>query len=267
MRMMCMFIAFLGCLLISACRMPGPLPTHRAIEPTVPPVAYTAPGEPTRPPTGIFIVSETSFIEMGLIWRECQVSEEGYTDWRQAEACFGRAAPSWSEEDSRQLARRTEHGLQLAVGDDVYEVQDHDLNVLRWSTLTRNGWPVRTLFGGALVHSPNISMRQVADEVAWEFAGDYQKTIIYGGKDVRALYDLDAAYRPYGIDGKAVFVGEKDGSRFVMVDGKRMGPEFDEIIVAYCCEPAMYSVRIGEGRYAFWGSRGGRRYIVELSVE
>jgi hypothetical protein len=91
-----------------------------------------------------------------------------------------------------------------------------------------------------------------------------QKTIIYGREDVRALYDLDAAYRPYGIDGKLVFVGEDDGLRFVMVDEKRLGPDFDEIIVAYCCEPAAYSVRFGEGRYAFWGSRGDRHYIVEV---
>jgi hypothetical protein len=119
------------------------------------------------------------------------------------------------------------------------------------------------LLGGALVHPTNISLRDVSGTVAWEFAGEPQKTIIYGREDVRALYDLDAAYRPYGIDGKLVFVGEDDGLRFVMVDEKRLGPEFDEIIVAYCCEPAAYSVRFGEGRYAFWGSRGDRHYIVE----
>ena len=126
---------------------------------------------------------------------------------------------------------------------------------------------MRVLPGGAVVYPPNISLRDVTGTVAWEFVGELEKTIIYGGKDVRAPYDLDAAYRPYGIDGKLVFVGEKDGLRFVMVDGKRIGPEFDEIIVAYCCEPVMYSVRFGEGRYAFWGTRGGRHYVVELSSE
>lgn len=84
------------------------------------------------------------------------------------------------------------------------------------------------------------------------------------GKDVRVLYELDAAYRPHGIDGNLVFVGEKDGSSFVVGDGKRLGLKFDEIIVAYCCEPAMYSVRFGEGRYAFWGTRGDCYYVVEV---
>lgn len=259
-------VELLSLVLLGACGLLE-APTPRMIEPTVPPVAHAAPTTPTAALTDNSIVSETSFAEMGLIWRECEVSEEGYTDWRQAEACFGHAAPLWSDDDERRSAERTSRGLRLRVGTDTYEVRDYDVNVLRWSTLTRNGWPVRLLLGGALVHSPNISLRDVSGTVAWEFAGEHQKTIIYGGKDLRALYGLEAAYRPYEIDGKLVFVGERDGSRFVMVEDERVGPAFDEIIVAYCCEPVMYSVRFGEGRYAFWGTRAGRHYVVELSVE
>jgi hypothetical protein len=51
-----------------------------------------------------------------------------------------------------------------------------------------------------------------------------------------------------------------------VVDGKQMGPEFDEIIVEYCCEPAAYSVRFGGGRYAFWGIRGDRHYAIEITA-
>jgi len=262
-----MVIVLAGLSLLVACRAPGAAPESRAIEPGMPAIAYAAPIPPTDVPADSSIVSETSFAEMGLIWRECEVSQKGYTDWREAEACFGHAAPEWSEEDKRRSGMRTERGLRLTIDGDVYQIRDYDLNVVRWSTLTRNGWPIRVLPGGAMVHPPNISLRDIAGKVAWEFAGELQKTIIYGGKDMRALYGLDAAYRPYGIDGKLVFVGEKDGSRFVMVDGKRLGPEFDEIIVAYCCEPVMYSVRFGEGRYAFWGTRGGRHYVVELTAE
>lgn len=262
-----MVIGLVAFVLLAACRAPGATPESRAIEPTVPPVAHGAPTTPTAKPTDSLIISRTSFAEVGLIWQECEMLAEGYTDWQQAEACFGHAAPAWSDEDGRRSGTRTERGLRLTVDDDVYEVREYDVNVLRWSTLTRNGWPVRVLPGGAMVHLPNISLRDIAGKVAWEFAGERQKTIIYGGKDVRSVYDLDAAYRPYGIDGKLVFVGEKDGSRFVMVDGKRLGPEFDEIVVAYCCEPVMYSVRSGGGRYAFWGNRGNRHYVVEVAAE
>ena len=52
-----------------------------------------------------------------------------------------------------------------------------------------------------------------------------------------------------------------------MVDGNRLGAKFDEIIVAYCCEPVMYSVRFGGGRYAFWGTRGDRNYAVEVTAQ
>ncbi len=266
-------MGLLGLVLLAACQGPAAGPTSGAsqtpgaIRPTTPPVAYPGQTTPPAPPTGASIVSKTSFAERGLIWRECEVSEEAYTDWRQAEACFGQAPPSWSEEDEQRFGTRTSRGLRLAVGDDVYEVRDHDLNVIRWSTLTKNGWPVHVLPGGALVHPANISLQTVSGKVAWEFAGELQKTVIYGGKNVRALYGLEAAYRPYGIDGKLIFVGERDGASFIVIDGKQMGPEFDEIIVAYCCEPVLYSVRLGGGRYAFWGTRRDRHYVVELSVE
>jgi hypothetical protein len=126
-------------MLLAACRAPGTAPASRAIEPTVPPVAYTEPTTSTTVPADSLIMSRTSFAEMGLIWKECEVSQEGYTDWRQAEDCFGHVAPEWSDEDEHRSGRRTERGLRVTVGDDVYQVRDRDLNVLRWSTLTRNG--------------------------------------------------------------------------------------------------------------------------------
>lgn len=45
-----------------------------------------------------------------------------------------------------------------------------------------------------------------------------------------------------------------------------MGPAFDRILIAHCCEPAMYSARGGSGSYAFWGQRDGQRYVVEISA-
>lgn len=149
-----------------------------------------------------------------------------------ARAVLRQAPPSWSEEDEQRFGTRTSGVLRLAVGDDVYDVRDHDLNVMRWSTLTKNGWPMHVLPVGALVHPANISLQTVSGKAVWAFAGELQKTVGYGGRDVRALYQLDAAYRPYGIDGKLTFVGERESASFIVVDGKQMANEFDEIIVA-----------------------------------
>jgi hypothetical protein len=105
-----MVIVLAGLSLLVACRTPGTASEPRAIEPSVPAVAYAGPITRTAVPTDNRIISRTSFTEMGLIWRACKVSQKGYTDWREAEACFGHAAPEWSEEDKRRSGTRAPSG-------------------------------------------------------------------------------------------------------------------------------------------------------------
>lgn len=78
--------------------------------------------------------------------------------------------------------------------------------------------------------------------------------------------DLDAPYAPYALADKLIFVGRQGEQYFVVYDGQRVSPVFDRILLAYCCEPAMYSIRGGSGRYTFWGTRGNARYMVEISA-
>jgi len=131
-------------------------------------------------------------------------------------------------------------------------------------TLYMNGDPVKTLWGEFTAFSPNISLQDLNGKVVWEFADHKRAAIVYDGKDLRRLYGLDKAYKPYALSGKLIFVGEKDGKFFVVYDGVRVGPNFDRITVAYCCEAVLYSVRAGQGRYLFQGIREGQPYLVEI---
>ena len=113
---------------------------------------------------------------------------------------------------------------------------------------------------------PALSLRLVGGQVAWAFSGERVQTIAYGGRDLRAQYGLDAAYAPYELAGKLIFVGKKDETAFVVYDGERLGLPFDEIFTAHCCEIGLYAPFGDEGRYGFWGRRGNRTWVVQVVV-
>ena len=156
--------------------------------------------------------------------------------------------------------------MVLRADGDVYETRTLAGEILPRASLHKNGRRVRTIYDGTPFHAPNISLQLIDGKVAWEFYGERVQTIVYDGKDLRAQYSLDAAYRPYELDGKLVFVGQRDGAYFIVYDGEQVGPSFDEITIGYCCEIMLYTPRFGEGRYVFWGKRGGRSYVVEITV-
>ena len=64
---------------------------------------------------------------------------------------------------------------------------------------------------------------------------------MYDGVDLRAAYGFEAVYAPYAMRDKLIFVARQDDQYFVVYDGRRLGPVFDRILIAYCCEPAAYS--------------------------
>jgi hypothetical protein len=90
---------------------------------------------------------------------------------------------------------------------------------------------------------------------------------VYGGADLRRTHKLDAAFAPYVLADKLIFVGHRDDKYFVIYDGQRVGPVFDSVLIAHCCEPAMYSARGGSGSYVFWGQRDDQHYVVEISAQ
>lgn len=204
--------------------------------------------------------------EVGLNWQECPVSAD--YSWQQAESCFGHPMPLWSESDAVNFAQRIgEEGFRLNVGPNTYEVvpEERTSMIDVCYTLYRDGIALYTLCGEFTAYSPNRSLQKIGDKVAWEFADPQNATIIYDGKDLRSEYNLSAAYRPYGLGSHLLFIGQQDKRYFVMYDGQKVGPDFDSIFIAPCCEPALWSVQYGQGKYLFWGSRDGDSYVVEIS--
>ncbi len=205
--------------------------------------------------------------DIGVTWQECTISQ-GF-DWQQAESCFFHSMPLWDESEKGNFRCRLDdmESLQLTIGQDIYRASlSGGLFPKEKYTLYKNDQAIQSLYGEFAAYSPNVSLQNIGGKAAWEFSDGNTATIIYDGSDVRQLYSLDKAYRPYGLDGKLIFIGQKGGRYFVVYDGWKVGPDFDEIVIAYCCEPVLWSVQYGQGKYVFWGSRDGQWYVVEIAL-
>ncbi len=212
------------------------------------------------PPAAMRVVTAE---EAGLAWQECPVA--GGYEWRQASECFGHPMPLWSDAERAYFGERAgNEDLQLTIGQTTYRavLGSSILPIQSWYTLYRDGTPLHTLSGVFTAYSPNISLQNIGGKAAWEFAN----TIFYDGQDLRSLYGLSGAYRPYHLGDKLMFVGKQADKYFVVYDGTRVGPEFDEIMIAYCCEPVIWSVQYGQGKYLFWARRNGQSYVVEIKA-
>jgi hypothetical protein len=205
--------------------------------------------------------------EAGLLWQECPLTQLDFSDVRIRE-CFGHAWPSANGPDSAIFGQRVGmQRLQLEIGRDIYitDLDDSIIPIERY-TLFKNGFRVKSLLGEFTAYSPNISLHNVGGLITWEFADYKRSTIIYDRQDVRRQYGLDNAYRPFSLAEKLVFIGEIDGKYFVVYDGIKVGPLYDLIYIAYCCEGVMYSVRGADGRYLFMGVRNRRHYLVVVAA-
>lgn len=206
--------------------------------------------------------------DIGLTWQECAVFT-GF-DWEQAESCFGHPMPLWHESESANLGTRLNDNmsLHLTIGQDVYRASLSGRLLLEEQyTLYKNDQVVYSLYGKFTAYPPSVSLRNVGGKAVWEFSDGNTATVIYDGSDVRQLYGLDKAYKPYGLGGRLIVIGQKNDRYFVVYDGWKVGPDFDQISIAYCCEPVLWSVQGGQGRYLFWGSRDGQWYVVELALQ
>jgi hypothetical protein len=213
-----------------------------------------APRLPTAPPE-----------EIGLHWKECSLASP-FGPWPTLN-CFGHPTPIWEKSDPSKSARRIDwENFQLSIGQDNYWTNAKDWRFADRYTLYKNGRAVKSLFGTITGHSPNISLQNIAGQAAWEFADDDTNTIIYAGQDLRQLYGIDKAYRPYSLNGKLIFIAQKGDKYFVVYEGRRATPEFDSVIVAYCCEAVLYSVQAGQGKYLFSAKRNGQNLLVEITT-
>jgi hypothetical protein len=69
----------------------------------------------------------------------------------------------------------------------------------------------------------------------------------------------------YQMGNMLVSIGKIGVKYFLMVDGRRVGPVFDDIMLNDDSEYAPFSVNYGQGRYIFRGVRHGAYYLVEIS--
>lgn len=208
--------------------------------------------------------------DLSLNWQECLVTEGSPTDgfdWKQAETCFGHAMPLWNEEEEARFGVHTDtDSIKLAIGSDIYKTKTNGgIFASQEYTLYKNEKPIQRLSGEFTSFSPNRSLQNINEKAAWEFSDGKTATIIHDGVDIRGTYGLDRAYSPYQVGGKLIFIGEKDNKYFVIYDGQKVGDDFDQIMIAYCCEPMLWSVQYGHGKYLFWGFKNNQWYISEIT--
>jgi hypothetical protein len=201
-----------------------------------------------------------------VVWQECLLTE-GYGNWRQAQECFGLPEPTGEREDGINYSKRVGmENFQLNIGEDVY--QTHRMGSFfsfEVYSLSRNQWPISIQLGEFIAHSPNIGLDDVAGKAAWEFVTLDKPTIIYNERNLRQRYNLDQAFSPYSLNGKLVFLGQQTDRFFVVFDGKRLSPDYEDVIHAYCCEAVMYSPVGRQGAYLFNARRNGMSYLVMLT--
>lgn len=201
--------------------------------------------------------------EEALLWQECELPNE-YGDWRMGDQCFG-ALPS---DDSANHG--SQHlGMQdwrLTIGSITY---DAALWISLWKevfVLSKNGWPSHVLAGNFFAHSPNIGLYEIEGKAAWEFADEKNATIIFDGQDLRQTYGLEKAFSPYSVGNQLIFIGQKNGRYLVIYNGQQIGPQFEEVVIAYCCELVLYSAGGKNGAYRFNGMRDGKHYLVQITA-
>ncbi len=253
-----------------------PRPTYTPIY--LPPLPYPYPNPYPYPgailqtpastptPTSVPVLMERMYQDAGLVWQECNLP---YEDWQSGEDCLGVKMADWSEQ-VRGFFGYQQDGIGTitqTIGSDIYESVFVSAYLGQEEfALLKNDRVMTTLSGAIEGYDPNQSLINLDGKILWEFAAYQHETVIYDGIDLRDEHGLDAAYRPYIIGGKLILAARQGSKYYIVYDGQKIGPEFDKIVIAYCCEPAMYSIRRVDGEYWFWGSRAGQNYIVRISA-
>ncbi len=206
----------------------------------------------------------------GLRWQECELpnSEGGGV---QAQACFGESEGGWVEKELASYGKQIDmFDFRLEIGADVYQTKYS--GKLLWYekyVLFKNQQeiPGSLMLGQFLAHSPNHGLANIGGKVAWEFGNTQYGFIFYDTKNIVRTYGLESAYRPYSLNGKMIFIAKRSGKFFVVYDGKKISKEFDAVLLAYCCETALYAPHGRNGVYLFNGRRNGKNILVRITAE
>jgi hypothetical protein len=224
---------------------------------------------PTIPLTPYINMSKIDY-PSGLAWIECEVSFDLYHKWSVADKCFGFPLSSWQEEDRAHLGERFQRNpfkwddIRITINGNLYETDNQPEGLY---ILYRNEKIYAQSISGFTTFPPNRSLQDVGGKVAWELANPEHPTIIFDGQDLRQEHNLDAAYLPYSINDRLIFVAKKNSMYFVVYGEEQTGPEFNNISIGYCCGPAGYSIQRVQGQYWFWGVRENRYYLVMIRMD
>ena len=208
-------------------------------------------------------------IDNGLTWSECVVPFEDYartiSDMEFLARCI--EFPTWNEDDKKRLGEQIDHqnstyDWRITIGNDHFETRINDISQGCCSyKLVKNGDVILEMSPGYVTSDPNRRFWNIGGKLVWELAGN-TKVIVVDGVDYNEKYQLEGSHFPYEIKGRLIYIAKKNARFQIVYDEKTIGPEFDEISMAYCC--GMISVYYGSGQYWFVGRRGGTMYVVSI---
>ncbi len=210
--------------------------------------------------------------DAGLVWQECEITQSMYTDsyniLELSNKCFDQKEGLYDGGNVKSNVKRVgSQDFELTIGSTVYRTEYSGGSAANATfILYKNNRPVSKLSGKVAGYSPNLGLLNIDGKAAWEFADGDIATIIYDSQDVRDLYALDKAFRPYSLNNKLIFIGQKGSKYFVIYDGVKFLPEFDTVGIGYCCEGVLYSVARGQGRYVFLGARNDKEYLIQIEA-
>ena len=207
--------------------------------------------------------STTKIPDTSLTWRECAMT--GDFQAQQINTCFGSIDLPPTPTPAPDLPPGE---MRLKIGSDTYRTTLFKSDYFaekQCFNLHKNTVLLTTLCGKTAGFNPSYSLQAIGNKSAWEFIDGSKGYVIYEGKDMAQTLNLDSAFRPFELDDKLIFIGKKADRYVVVYNQQVIGPEFDLIHIAHCCESAAWSVRHGIDKYWFWAKRNGQNYVIEIS--
>lgn len=224
--------------------------------------------EATPSPEPTFWIPTIVAMNEGLTWVECPVPDLDYTsggpDIDILRKCVN--PPQFNADDLKRMGKRKEtyptfYDLSITIGHDHYETRLIDIEKDGCCNyeLAKNGnviLKIKTTFG---VVDPNRYFWNIGGKLVWELVDFPDPVIIVDGVNYNEKYRLEGSYFPYEIKGKLIYVEKKSEKYHIVYNDQFIGPEFDDISMAYCC--GMVPLIYGNGQYWFVGTREGKKYL------
>jgi len=219
--------------------------------------------------TSVPSIPTTVVLEDGLSWTECTLPLRDYyysnnSDLKLITSCLNMDFPRGDDHDKAMNGERVHaimgDNLRLVVGTDIYETR-YTRSTADDYELLKNGVVIARASAHFIASDPNRKLGMMGGKVVWEIISEPPVAIV-DGINVNEAYQLEGSFFPYEVKGKLIYIVKKNGQYHVVYNDKMIGPEFDEISMAYCC--AKLSVSYGKGQYWFLGRRDGMQYIVAI---